>query len=461
MASPAEDISYVEAVESTSKKWAERITRQGPWRPCSDPLSYVGPPSLPMPVQISDKASLAPFFEYLKGTATNDAPQVALEPSHEDVELLEFAKGVVYNDGRIDLCKMGTGSSNIGHLMEALRSYTSGKHFLLGNNLISSLGAREIAKFIEERPQQYETWYLAGNCIDRRGLEVLIHAMIKSPVITNVWLKRNPLGPGSAESLARLCAHSPALRTLDLDQTSLGNEGAAVLFNLLNRRGKPIALRHIYLNASGIGAEALVEISPTTARLLDAVKGHPTLQAVDIGQSYASEDLGVRFNWLEGEEFARSLGDLITCPKGTRLRYLNLSYAPVTCTDLLSICEAVAANAFLVWFKAEPLVRGGKSRAEVKAGLHLKESMRAVRERLSENVAEHYQGISYAQFANGPKRFPLSPSDVRHIDSIYRNRDAGMARRGLKVLNKWWEEGDETLQLIQSNGIELCIDVLE
>ncbi|CAK1362602.1 unnamed protein product [Cercospora beticola] len=502
MASPTEEVSNLEATESTSKRWADRITSQGPWQPLSDPLSYAGPPSLPMPVQISDKASLAPFFEYLRGNATGEKPEVAHEPGHEEVELLEFSKGVAYNDGRIDLCKMVTGPPNIGDLMNALRSYASGKHFLLGNNIVGPQGAREIAKFIEERPDQYETWYLAGNCIDKRGLEALVEAMIKSPVITNVWLKRNPLGADSAEALARLCTSSPVLRTLDLDQTNLGNEGVANLFNLLNRHERTIALRHVYLNASGIGAEALTEIGkylkhseleslylscnpigeavalladgvqeshtlqrlalqscgltgPTTAKLLEAVKGHPTLQTVDIGQSYATEDLHVRFNWLDGEEFAKSLQDLVTCSTGTGLRYLNIGYTPMTCEDLLNITEAVISNSTLVWFKVDPLVKGGKSRAEVKAGLYLKKSMHAVRERLAKNVTEQYQGMSYEEFHNGPKRFLLSPPDVRYIDSVYRNRDAGMARRGLKVLDKWWEEGDETLRMVQEDCGEL------
>ncbi|PPJ58784.1 hypothetical protein CBER1_08222 [Cercospora berteroae] len=502
MASPTESVSSLEGTESRSKRWADRIARQGPWQPLPDPLSYAGPPSLPMPVQISDKASLAPFFEYLRGNAAGEKPEVAHEPGHEEVELLEFSKGVAYNDGRIDLCKMVTGPPNIGDLMNATRSYTSGRHFLLGNNIIGPQGAREIARFIDERPDQYETWYLAGNCIDKRGLEALVDAMIKSRVITNVWLKRNPLGVNSAAALARLCTRSPVLRTLDLDQTNLGNEGVAKFFALLNRHEKPIALRHVYLNASGIGAEALTEISeylkhseleslylscnpigeavalladgvkesqalqrlalqscgltgPTTANLLDAIKGHPTLQTVDIGQSYATEDLNLRFNWLEGEEFATSLQDLITCSKGMGLRYLNIGYTPMTCEDLLNICEAVISNSTLVWFKASPLVKGGKSRAEVKAGLHLKKSMNAVRELLAKNVAEQYPGMTYEEFHNGPKRFLLSPPDVRYIDSVYRNRDAGMARRGLKVLDKWWEEGDETLRLVHEDGVEL------
>ncbi|KXT04180.1 hypothetical protein AC578_57 [Pseudocercospora eumusae] len=57
--------------------------------------------------------------------------------------------------------------------------------------------------------------------------------MIKSKVITNVWLKRNPLMSESASDIFRVIEHSPALRTLDLDQTELGDDGVAQLFRLL------------------------------------------------------------------------------------------------------------------------------------------------------------------------------------------------------------------------------------
>jgi len=36
---------------------------------------------------------------------------------------------------------------------------------------------------------------------------------------------------------------------------------------------------------------------------------------------------------------------------------------------------------------------------------------------------------------------------------VYRNRDAGAARRGLKKLEKFWDEGNETLQCVQNGTL--------
>ncbi|KAK3073705.1 hypothetical protein LTR53_004463 [Teratosphaeriaceae sp. CCFEE 6253] len=58
-------------------------------------------------------------------------------------------------------------------------------------------------------------------------------------------------------------------------------------------------------------------------------------------------------------------------------------------------------------------------------------------------------GVDYVRFDAEHKRFLVSPTDVRFIDSVYRNRDAGAARRGLKTLEKWWKDGDETLRQAQ------------
>lgn len=61
-----------------------------------------------------------------------------------------------------------------------------------------------------------ETWYLAGNCIDTASFSILVDSMVKSPAITNVWLKRNPLGSAAADDVFRLITQTPNLRTLDL-----------------------------------------------------------------------------------------------------------------------------------------------------------------------------------------------------------------------------------------------------
>ena len=43
----------------------ERIASQGPWHGINDPWQRTGPSSLPMPVAVSDLATLQPFFRHL------------------------------------------------------------------------------------------------------------------------------------------------------------------------------------------------------------------------------------------------------------------------------------------------------------------------------------------------------------------------------------------------------------
>lgn len=168
---------------------------------------------------------------------------------------------------------------------------------------------------------------------------------MNSDSVTNVWLKRNPLTFAAADDISRLITYTPHLRTLDLDQTELGDAGVTDLFDRLARDGKPVSLRHIYLNATGIGkigAKALarylasshcelealymsnnplgnagvaalaagLKSNKSLTRLTlasvgmsdhgiiaicDALAQHPKLIALDIGQSYSTEDLESRY----------------------------------------------------------------------------------------------------------------------------------------------------------------------
>lgn len=478
-------------------KWYSRVLKQGPWIENEDPISYDGTSALPMPVEVSDKESLAPFFAHLRSGGVCESAKGGIggvEP-HYNVEMVEFGKGVLYADGRVDLCKMVTGPRNIGDLMESLKPNTFAKHFLLGNNIIGPTGAKAIADFINTYPDRFETWYLAGNCIDTESFTTLVNAMIRSPVITNVWLKRNPLRHGAAGDVFRLITQLPALRTLDLDQTELGDRGIANLFSLLAQHDQPIALRHIYLNGSGIGALGCEEVSrflqsphcrleslymsnnpigdsvallspglkkittlqrlvlqscglkdKGTLTVLESLNAHPSLQVLDLGQSYATEDLGMRYNWIT---CADALCALL---ESTPLQYLNLSYTPIPQSAQASILRAAISSPSLLWFTIAPLVKGGQTYADVKAGQEAFRLQRALREHLHHNVRDKYDGMAYVNFESDVKRFLLSPGDVRLIDSVYRNRDAGMARRGLKTLDKWWEDGDDTLARV-SQGI--------
>ena len=147
--------------------------------------------------------------------------------------MVEFDRGVVYVDGRLDLCKMVVGPTHIVALIDSLRSNSFVKHFLLGNNVISKAGASAISSFIEEKPDQMETWYLAGSQIDSECFRPMINAIIASTSITNIWLKRNPLGPYPVDGLCKLIAETKNLRTLDLEHTELGDEGVTKLFTKL------------------------------------------------------------------------------------------------------------------------------------------------------------------------------------------------------------------------------------
>ena len=115
--------------------------------------------------------------------------------------------------------------------------------------MIGPIGAKRIAKFVAEHPNKIETWYLAGNCISTADFRFLATAFISSPAITNIWLKRNPLGSNAASALVELITRTPHLRTLDLDQTELGDAGVAELFSGLAAKDlHDLPLRNIYLN---------------------------------------------------------------------------------------------------------------------------------------------------------------------------------------------------------------------
>ena len=55
----------------------------------------------------------------------------------------------------------------------------------------------------------------------------MVNTMVGSSNITNVWLKRNPLGPGAVKDIVKLISETKNLRTRDLENTELGDAGVA------------------------------------------------------------------------------------------------------------------------------------------------------------------------------------------------------------------------------------------
>lgn len=340
--------------ENDLTRWRMRILRQGPWDPVADPISLGGPSSLPMPVQIASADTFKPFFEHLRlGGSVDPSSSIHAnldatqgEEPYYGTATLEFRKGVVYSDRRMDLCKTDIGPHNIGTLIDSLKTNEYIKHFLLGNNIIGPVGAKCIADFLKEFPNRMDTWYLAGNCIDSASLKLLVDQWVLSTSVTNIWLKRNPLHATAADDILRLITQTPKLRTLDLDQTELGDLGVAKLFSRLAKHESlpQLPLRNLYLNAVGIGESAATAIgeylasphcaleslymsnNPMGSRgiialsagltknnsltrlslqssgmadegviaLCKALSNHPKIRTLDIGHSYSTPDLGTR-----------------------------------------------------------------------------------------------------------------------------------------------------------------------
>lgn len=517
-----------------SPVWSSRIATQGPWDPARTPVSLDGCVAIPMPVQVAEGDELAPFFAHLAAGGTHVlAPDQAGggggfeldggkgEPYY-GVKGAEFRKGVVYEDGRMDLCKMVVGPDHIWRLMDSLRANRFVRHFLLGNNIIGPSGARAIAEFVAELPDRMDTWYLAGNCISATGLRVLVDALVRSPAVTSVWLKRNPLGADAAHDVFRLITGAPNLHTLDVDQTELGDRGVAQLFTELAAyrppvEGAKLPLRNIYLNGNGIshgagaaiasflrsphcglssiymslnplgndGACVLAEALPSApqltrlivqsvgvstqgaAALCSALSGHAGIRTFDLGQAYATEDLGQAYNYVDAGAVP-SIVSLIESAPG--LEYYNLGYCPISPPTLREISAAVLRAPSLLYYAASSVLAdpekasatftpsrsltlpnlGQRSPAEVK-------SDQAVRAHLEKNVKAKYgEGVTYTNFMEEEKRWLVNDKVVRKIDSVYRNRDAGLARRRLMTLVKDWEENDTTLEEVMNVQGPVC-----
>ncbi|GFF99774.1 isoform 4 of protein NLRC3 [Aspergillus udagawae] len=482
-------------------RWSDRILAQGTWDQTVTPDMLRGASSLPMPVEISDEDSLTPFFNHLKHDGSyktaSDATgqsQPAVEP-HYNVPTLEFDKGVLYEDGRMDLCKMALGPPNISTLMHSLRYNTFVRHFLLGNNIIGPAGAQAIADFVKEVPDRIDTWYLAGNCIDGASLAQLTDALVKSPAVTNLWLKRNPLGPESVDSLFRLITKTPNLRTLDLDQTELGDAGVAALFTRLAEYipPTPLSMRILYLSATGVSTAACEAISrylasphcPITSlyissnpigdagakalakglqqnktlqrlslqsvgltdegatALISSLQGHPALETFDMGQAYSTQDLNARFNYLSAECTISALCSLVT--SSTPLSYLALGPQPFCTTTALPLMAAAQESKTIMYLSLKPLI---PSRSTPKDNARFASASKALRTHTLSNIRARYNKptITYEEWEANLKRWCVSDDvSVRKIDSVYRNRAAQKARRGEEVLRKRWADEERVI----------------
>ena len=449
------------------------------------------------------------FFRHLAANGThelstaNGSPfaKEALE-RHSSTKTLEFPKGVIYADHRMDLCKQALGPPNIDALMEALGNNFFVKEFLLGNNIIGQRGAIAISKYVEKYPNRINTWYLAGNCIAADSFSRLVNSWIKSQSVTNVWLKRNPLGPSAAADLCRLVEMTRHLRTLDVDQTELDDSGIATFFELLTNNIAPVTnqltlpLEILYMSGNGASIRAMESLSDFLAasrcklhslymsnnplgdtgmerlshglmrnssitRLLlsstgisdDGAKAllvaltarensGARFRVLDISQSYATDDLGQRYNYITDAIIPSLVKAILTLEN---LEYLNLGDCGLSQIGIMNIVIACLQSHSLLFFSAKSVLSSSKPDADALfASKELARLELELQDHLTSNVKAKYGStVTYKEFLENDRRWLISDQqNVRKVDSVYRTRDMDRARRKLETLNKLWI-GDE------------------
>jgi Ran GTPase-activating protein (RanGAP) involved in mRNA processing and transport len=401
---------------------------------------------VPMPVEVAPLPELQPFFDFLRDNKN---------------ESLSFMRGTFFGDGRMDLCKQVVAQDWIQNLMDSLVNNQHIKHFLLGNNIVDFAGANSIANFINNpHKSQIETWYLAGNRIDANGIELISKALQTDQHCKALWLKRNPLKAMGAKHLGNLLQHNQCLEILDLHNTGLLDEGVAYFFDGLknnrcldllyleangisNRGAKHIAdyfahltktkqtgISSLYCGINRLGDEGVTTIAESLHDyhhlkrlsfganrltdqglkvLLENLAHHCNLIYLDLGLYKSTSDMQELPNNL-GDESVPLLADFIQTNNSVQI--MSIKDANISLNGLEQLAEAIQDNDNLLMFNYEQL------------GVKIPETLnQRFNDKLAENIQNAY-GVDMHTFRHKYLRYLKHTDAVRHIDSIYRNRDS-------------------------------------
>lgn len=232
---------------------ARRPPRHVEGAPVSSAVAYPAA----MPVEVGPRDELQPFFDFLAAPERFGVTDLA--------RAVTFPRGTLFADERMDLCKQVVGPDHVEALCAAVEAGRAGparvRHFLLGNNLAcdgpSTAGAEAFARLMANPELDIETWYLAGNCIGPRDVEIIAEGLRKDRAAKALWLKRNPIGPEGAYALGRLLGDNDTLELLDLHNTGLFDEGVEALVDGVQASGGALTLRQLYLCANALTARSV------------------------------------------------------------------------------------------------------------------------------------------------------------------------------------------------------------
>jgi Ran GTPase-activating protein 1 len=149
------------------------------------------------------------------------------------------------------------------------------KQLHLFNNMTDNAGAIHIAKILARAPMM-EDFKLASSRVGPEGGNALARALCAGTALTKLDLSDNPMTSDVAAALAACVAYQPNLRHLNLNDTSLTDEGIEVVCRALT--GSAPKLEQLEL--------ALNEVTPDGAKFLAiAMLNKPVLWRVNIREN--------------------------------------------------------------------------------------------------------------------------------------------------------------------------------
>lgn len=415
----------------------------------SRPISSLIKNPVPMKVQVAPIEELQPFLNYL---SSNKPIEENYFDSDRNNLCMKFTRGALYHDGRSDLCKQGVGSDNIQKIMDSLACSDKIQHFLLGNNIVGTVGSRAIANYIKTKPN-IKTWYLAGNEINADGIKYIAEALETDTVCTDLWLKRNPIGQLGAVHLRKLIETNRTISTLDLHNTGLLDDG---LFEIMEGMKKNTSIKTLYLNANGLGLasakyiseyfdylvensicgveylwidmnrfddEGIIPIIKSAGKyphlkvfdigsngitersayeIYSSFKSHPNLKVLDIGMYKSTSDLNELTNRI-GDAGAVHIGKLIE--ENPNIEYLSITHNGITQAGIESLANGLQKSNSIVYFTYSQY------------GLIVKqETTSQIKEKINSN-----RKTKNIKSVDKYIRFLKHTPQIVNIDSIYRN----------------------------------------
>ena len=366
-----------------------------------------------------DPAEVTPLVEFLVSNEAVDSP-------------IEFSRGTMLPDGRLDLCKQDLGPDGCFRVTEAIKSNCHVKSLLLGTDGIGDVGANSVAEMLRQN-ESLEIVYLGCNSISSKGACSLADALCKNQTVKGLWLKRNPIGDEGALAIAELLKSNGNLEVLDLVNTGIGKQGLVAILQAIE--SSRCQIKRLYLGGNGFDADDAVLMmsslckSKTIKSLMLGVNFFKDDGAIAmaelLAQCPALEELGMASNGIG------ALGTSVLCDviaNHPSLRYFDFGFAPST-----KVLRAVGNTpgerghqSILKMLAANPVLRRLNLRGTgfgANVGNELSEAMQAntnlvslvVDGKLPQEVKDRLQ----QNFADSPACND-APNEVKLIRSVYR-----------------------------------------